>query len=171
MKNRTVGILIIGIVALIGFIIFSFNRALTDIVNTACPHGPSCPMWGSINFQTNVSLAIMAFVAIIGLYLIFFGKEEKVVTKIKTIRPQIEPKKITKEYYQKILRELNDDEKLVFEKIIESEGAIFQSDLVDKTKFSKAKVTRILDKLEGKGLVERRRRGMTNVIILKRGET
>jgi len=28
MKNRIVGILIIGIAALIGFIIFSFNRAL-----------------------------------------------------------------------------------------------------------------------------------------------
>jgi len=128
-------------------------------------------MWGTINFQTNVSLGIMIFIIIIGLYLIFFGKEEKIVTKIKTIRPQIEPKNITKEYYQKIRNKLSDDERLVFDKIIESEGTIFQSDLVDKTKFTKVKVTRILDKLEGKGLVERRRRGMTNVIILKRGET
>ena len=111
----------------------------------------------------------MIFVVIIGLYLIFFGKEEKIITKTKTIRPQIEPKKITKEYYQKILNKLNDDEKLVFDKIIESEGTIFQSDLVDKTKFTKVKVTRLLDKLEGKGLIERKRRGMTNVVILKRG--
>jgi len=67
------------------------------------------------------------------------------------------------------LNKLNDDEKLVFDKIIESEGTIFQSDLVDKTKFTKVKVTRLLDKLEGKGLIERKRRGMTNVVILKRG--
>ena len=58
-------------------------------------------------------------------------------------------------------------EKQIFEKIIESEGTIFQSDLVDKTGFTKVKVTRILDKLEGKKLIERKRRGMTNVVILK----
>jgi len=171
MKNRVVGFIILGIAGLMGFIIFSFNRALTNIVNTSCSHGPTCPMWGVIDFQTNISLGIMVFVMIIGLYLIFFGKEEKIITKVKTVKQQIEPKKITKEQYQKILNKLDNDERLILEKIIESDGAIFQSDLVEKTKFSKVKVTRILDKLEGKGLVERRRRGMTNVVVLKRGET
>jgi TM2 domain-containing membrane protein YozV len=167
MRNRIVGILVIGIAALIGFIIFSFNKALTDIVNSACSHGPSCPMWGTIDFQTNVSIGIMIFIVLIGLYLIFFGEEEKIITKVKTIKQQIEPKRITKENYQEILNKLIADERLVFNKIIESEGAIFQSDLVNKTKLNKVKITRILDKLEGKGLIERRRRGMTNVIILK----
>jgi len=167
MKNQIIGILIIGIAALIGFIIFSFNKALTDIVNTACLHGPSCPMYKTIEFQTNVSIGIMIFVASIGIYLIFFGKEEKIITKVKVLKPQIEPKKITKENYQKIMNTLTKDEKLVLEKVIEAQGAIFQSELVEKTNFSKAKVSRILDKLEGKGLIERRRRGMTNVIIMK----
>ncbi|MCX6818455.1 MAG: MarR family transcriptional regulator [Candidatus Aenigmarchaeota archaeon] len=167
MKNRIVGIIIIGVAALIGFIILSFNMAMTDIVNTSCSHGPECAMWGTINFQTNVSLGIMAFVIVIGLYLIFFGREEKIITKIKTIRPQVELKKITKENYQKIMNNLGKDEKLVLGKIIEAEGALFQSDLVAKTGFSKVKVTRILDKLEGRQLIERKRRGMTNVIILK----
>ncbi|MEM4181788.1 MAG: MarR family transcriptional regulator [Candidatus Pacearchaeota archaeon] len=167
MKNRIAGFMVLGIVALMGFIIFSFNRAMTNIVNKSCEHGPTCPMWGSINFQTNVSIGIMVFIVIVGLYLIFFGKEEKIITKVKAIKQQIEPKKIAKEHYQKILSKLDNDEKQVFEKIIESEGTIFQSDLVDKTKFTKVKITRILDKLEGKGLVERKRRGMTNVVILK----
>jgi uncharacterized membrane protein len=167
MRNKVVGILIIIIAALIGFIIFSFNQAMTSIVNSSCSHGPSCPMWGTINFQTNVSIGIMLFVVVIGLYLIFFSKEEKIVTKIKTIKSQFEPKKITKENYQKVMNSLGSDEKVVFEKVIESKGTIFQSDLVSKTNFPKVKVTRILDKLEGKGLIERRRRGMTNVVILK----
>ncbi|MEM2932889.1 MAG: MarR family transcriptional regulator [Candidatus Pacearchaeota archaeon] len=167
MKNRIVGFIILGIAVLIGYIIFSFNRALTSIVNAICTHGPSCPMSGTIKFQTNVSLGIMIFIIIIALYLIFFGKEEKIITKTRTIRPQIEPRKITKEHYQKILKSLSDDERAVLERIIESEGAIFQSDLVDKAGLSKVKITRILDKLEGRGLVERRRRGMTNVVILK----
>ena len=130
---------------------------MTNIVNTSCTHGPSCPMWGSIRFQTNVSIGIIIFVILIGLYLIIFGKDSEI----------IKPKKIEKEDYERILKALDVEQREVFEKIIEDQGTIFQSDLVDKTKFSKVKVSRILDKLEGRGLIERKRRGMTNVIILK----
>lgn len=167
MKNRIVGILIICIAILIGFIIYSFNTAMTTIVSTSCSHGSDCPMWGTIKFQTNVSIAIMVFVIIIGLYLIFFGQEEIRITKIKTIKQQIEPKNITKENYQKVMSDLSSDEKIVLGKVIEAKGTIFQSDLVENTKFTKVKITRILDRLEGRGLIERKRRGMTNVIILK----
>lgn len=167
MRNKIVGVLIIGIALLIGFVIFSFNRALTDIVNTACSHGPSCPMWGTIDFQTNLSIGVMIFVIGIGLYLIFFGEEERIVTKIRTLKQQIEPNKITKGNYKKIMNTMSNDEKLLFGKIIESQGTVLQSDLIDETGFTKVKVTRVLDRLEGRGLIERKRRGMTNVVILK----
>jgi hypothetical protein len=168
MRNRIVGMIIIGISLLVGFIIYSFNNALKKIVETSCSHGPECPMWGTIDFQTNIGIGVMVFIVLVGLYLIFFGKEEKIITKIRTIKPQAEPpKKVTKENYKEVMKDFDTDEKTVFEKIIESEGSIFQSDLVGKTGMPKVKVTRILDKLEGKGLVERKRRGMTNVVILK----
>jgi uncharacterized membrane protein len=124
-------------------------------------------MWGTIDFQTNLSIAIMVIIVIIGLYLVFFGKEEIRITRFKTLKQQIEPKKITKENYQKVMSTLGKDERVVLEKIINSQGTIFQSDLVESTEFGKVKVTRILDRLEGRGLIERRRRGMTNVIILR----
>jgi hypothetical protein len=76
-------------------------------------------------------------------------------------------KKFSKKHYENEIKILSKDEKNVFEKIIESDGTIFQSELVEKTEFNKVKVTRILDMLEGKNLIERKRRGMTNVIILK----
>lgn len=170
MKNRIIGFLIIGIAALIGFVIFSFNKALTDIVSTSCTHGITCPMWGAINVQTNISLGIMIFIIAIGLYLIFFGTEEKIITKIKKIRQQIKPKKLTIENYKKVMGGLSNDEKLILKKIIESQGTIFQSDLVNKAQFSKVRTTRILDRLEGKDIIERRRRGMTNIVILKHRE-
>ena len=165
MRKRNVGIIIIGIAVLIGFIIFSFNKAMSTIVSTSCAHGTSCPMWGTINFQTNVGIGILIFIILVGLYLIFFSKEEKIITK--TVKEQIKPKKITKENYEKVMKDLNNEEKQVLEKIIEAEGTIFQSDLVDKSGFTKVKVTRILDKLEGRDVLERKRRGMTNVVILK----
>ncbi len=167
MKNRIVGVLIIGIALLIGYITYSFNRALKEIVDATCSHGETCPMVSTIEFHTNFSIAIIAFVVIIGLYLIFFGKEERIITKVKTVREQIKQKQITKENFQEVMQSMKDDEKQVFEKVIEAQGTVFQSDLVEKTGMSKVKVTRILDKLEGKGLIERRRRGMSNVIVLK----
>jgi len=167
MRNKIAGLVILGIDLLIGFIIFIFNRALTAIVSTSCSHGSSCPMWGTIHAQTSVSIGIMAFVALIGLYLVFFGEETRIVTKIKRVKEQLEPKKITKQNYEKIMKVLSPDEKIVLEKVIESEGTVFQSALIEKTGLTKVKITRILDRLEGKDLVERKRRGMTNVIILK----
>jgi len=42
-----------------------------------------------------------------------------------------------------------------------------ESDLVEKSGLSKVRITRILDKLEARGVLERRRRGMTNAVVLK----
>ena len=50
---------------------------------------------------------------------------------------------------------------------MEEHRTIFQADLIEKTGFGKAKMTRILDRLEGKGFVERKRRGMTNVVVIR----
>ncbi|MFH0869828.1 MAG: hypothetical protein V1866_02115 [archaeon] len=167
MRNKIAGLVILGIDVLIGFIIFIFNRALTTIVETSCSHGSSCPMWGTIRAQTTVSIGIMAFIALIGLYFVFFGEEVRIITRIKKVREQLEPKKFTKENYENIMKALSPDEKMVLEKVIESEGTVFQSALIEKTGLTKVKITRILDRLEGKDIVERKRRGMTNVIILK----
>ncbi|MFH1439213.1 MAG: MarR family transcriptional regulator [Candidatus Woesearchaeota archaeon] len=167
MKNKIVGIIIIFISILIGFIIYSFDKALEEIHTMACSHGNTCPMLGSLEVQTKISITIMIFVIVIGLYLIFFGKEEKIVREIKTIKEQIEPRNITLENYEKFMHKLNPDEKGILTRIIESKGTIFQSEIVEKTDFSKVKITRVLDKLEGMGIIERKRRGMTNVVILK----
>jgi uncharacterized membrane protein len=44
---------------------------------------------------------------------------------------------------------------------------MFQSELVEKTGYSKSKVSLILDRLEAKRILERKRRGMTNAVVLK----
>ncbi|MFH1106060.1 MAG: hypothetical protein V1731_02515, partial [Candidatus Aenigmatarchaeota archaeon] len=145
MKNRVVGFLVIGIALLIGFVIYSFNKALTDIVNTACSHGAECPMWGSIEFQTNISIGVMALIVLIGLYLVFFGQDERIITKFKRIQTKPEKKELTKESYTETMKTLDAEGKLVLEKIIEAQGTMFQSDIVEKTGLNKVKVTRILD--------------------------
>ena len=171
MQNRIVGIIVVCISVLIGFIILSFNIALKKIVNESCSHGSDCPMWGNIDFHTNISIALMIIILLVGLYLIFFSREEKIITrietKIKKVKEQVKPKQLTKENYKQVMSKMEEDDKKVFEKVLDSQGSIMQSELVEKTGFTKVKISRILDKLEGRALIERKRRGMTNVVVLK----
>lgn len=163
MKNRNVGFLITGIAIVIGIIILIFNFGLKSIVSQTCSHGASCSMYNTISIQTWISLAIALLVLIIGLFFIFSKESEKIV--IKKIKPyaELKPKKFDKES----LKNLNEDEKNIVNLVLENNGSIFQSEIVEKTGLSKVKVTRILDGLEGKGLIERKRRGMTNIILIK----
>jgi uncharacterized membrane protein len=129
-------------------------------------------MWGSIDFQTNVGLGLLVFVVLVGIYLIFFAKDDPQVIKevqkeVRIIKSQVKPKKLDKKYFENILSKLDSEEKLVLEKVIAAQGSVFQSQLVSTTGLTKVKITRILDRLEGKALIERKRRGMTNVVILK----
>lgn len=66
------------------------------------------------------------------------------------------------------LRLLDGDKRKVFSEIVEAGGEILQSDLHTQTGFPKAKITRILDYLETKGLIFRKSHGMTNKIVINR---
>jgi len=69
------------------------------------------------------------------------------------------------------LRLLDADERLLFIEVKEKGGAALQKDLGHRDGFSRTKVTRVLDRLESKGLVVREREGMTNrVRLLTRGD-
>lgn len=59
---------------------------------------------------------------------------------------------------------LSGDERKMFRRIVDGGGEVLQRDLVAEGTFSKAKVTRLLDKLERKDLVVRSRYGSTNKV-------
>ncbi len=62
------------------------------------------------------------------------------------------------------LRLLTGDEQSLYRRIVAAGGTLLQKDLVRIGLFSGPKVTRILDRLEAKGLIARERHGMTNRI-------
>lgn len=167
MKNKNVGFLIIGISILVGFIVWLFNRTLKNIVSSTCVHGPACSMYSSISVQTWISLAIVALIFVIGLFFVFSKETEKIVVKKIRLNEKTNEKAKKERVNASLLKELSNEERKIMHLILENNGTIFQSEIVEKTGFSKVKVTRLLDKLEGKQLIERRRRGMTNVVILK----
>jgi uncharacterized membrane protein len=92
------------------------------------------------------------------IYLLLIGKNEHIQNRGLSIR----------ETWNNLLENLsNDDEKELVQLIIAEGGTIFQSQLVEKSGYSKSKVSLVLDRLEARNILERRRRGMSNVIILK----
>ena len=55
----------------------------------------------------------------------------------------------------------------MFKAIMDTGGEALQKDLIQRTKMSNAKVSRVLEKLEQKGVVSKERHGSTNKIRIK----
>jgi len=66
------------------------------------------------------------------------------------------------------LKYLDEGEREIVRILIDAGGSMLQRDIARSGNFSKATVTRILDRLESKGVVERLRHGTTNKIVLKK---
>jgi len=161
MENKNIGWFLLAVSILIMIFTFFYSNALDDAVRTSCflQHGDveSCEMFDSVTKQTYFALAIAGVLLIVSLFLIFSKPDEKIIVK------KIKEKKVEKKVD---LSSFRPEEKQVYN-LVKENNAIFQADLIEKTEFSKARMTRIVDKLEGAGLVERKRRGMTNVVVLK----
>lgn len=66
-----------------------------------------------------------------------------------------------------VLRLLTGDERIMFKAVMDSGGEALQKDLILRTKMSNAKVSRLLDRLEEKGVVTKERHGSTNKVRIK----
>ena len=161
MENKNVGWMLLGTSVLIVILVFFFNDMLMESVRSSCfiQHGDvqSCRIYVSVNLPASVVLSISGLLVILSLFMIFSKAEERVIVR------KIKDKKIERKVD---LSSFRPEEKQVYG-FVKENGAIFQAELIEKTGFSKARMTRIVDKLEGSGLVERKRRGMTNVVVLK----
>lgn len=83
----------------------------------------------------------------------------------------ISPEATTEEMSDFAIRLLDGDERSLMRAIVEAKGTILQRDLVRITSFSDAKVSRLLDRLEDRGLIVRERHGMSNRVRLTLHET
>ncbi|HJW96857.1 MAG TPA: hypothetical protein VJ485_01710 [archaeon] len=155
---REAGISLIAVSAVLFLIMLSVTGELNKLMYAECAHPPGevCPMESSLPVQSYAGFTLDFVVAGFGGFLIYKSRQSE--------KFALDRKKET----EKTLKELDGDEKKVYETIAGSDGVVFQSDIVDKTEFPKVKVTRILDRMEHKGLVERRRRGMSNIVLLKK---
>jgi len=145
-----------GIAIVMVILVLLFNSVLRDKIGLICSHGPTCEMYTDVNVQTWISLSIVAIVFIIGLVIMFTKPREKIIIK----KVQEKKKKLD-------LSGLDKDERKVIDILQQESGGMFQASLMEKLEIGKVKMTRLLDKLEAKQLIERKRRGMNNILILK----
>lgn len=160
-RNRQIGYGLIALSMLL-LVILSFVKAGVDregaYLCEVVSKDPSfnmedCPVHNDNNSWLILGAFGLSFIILgTGVYLLFMQE--------KQVGQKIEPKEVDES-------QLDEEEKRFYTLIKEGNGSKYQTDIIRETGYSKVKVTRILDRLEGKGIIERRRRGMTNVIFLK----
>lgn len=157
---RYVGIVLIVLSIVLFVIMYNFSNTMLEIIDSGqigvCESFEACPHVMILN-QAYVGYFLSFVILIIGIFLVIYGGKKGA---------ELEPAG-KKDKWEDVVKTLKGDEKEIYEKIIISEGVIFQSDLVEQSGFPKAKISRILDKMEARGLLERKRRGMANAVVLK----
>ena len=160
MKSQQLGIIILVLSVLsIGLLLYAkvqIDRHLLESCAATCGgNGDSCTMNFCPYRQSNNVSWIPVFASIlvsalggIGLYLALLPPEKFVEQK---------------EYN---LSTLTNEEKNLFYRIQQDKQGLYQSKLAEELGVSKVHMTRLLDRLEGLGLVERKRRGLTNIVVV-----
>ncbi len=114
----------------------------------------TCPAHQS-NFSWMIVLAFGVGFLLLGVGIYFFLLHRNPAVEEKAAFKSVDTSK------------LDAQEKTIYDFLNSKEGSVYQTDLIKETGFSKVKITRLLDRLESKGIVERKRRGMANIIVLK----
>ncbi len=173
-ENKTLASIIVVLLLMFAAAVFFYNRTLNDLAGGSCSDSSvNCPHEKIVETQ-NIVIAVL-----IGVLIIVAGGLAYVVYRKK--KGQIEAGQSALHHYEhahdlhQVPQEkkpidkskLDDDEKKVISILESAQGSTFQYEMIKRSGFSKVKVSRVLDKLEQKGLIERKRRGMANLVVIK----
>jgi uncharacterized membrane protein len=172
-RNRNEGLLVAILVISVVLVVAGLIWA--SMTNEMMMGGMMGHSNSSTGFPVGTSMFLVgALLVIVIVVLLFLGRGREVsyvqpqpTAYYQPAAPQHSTSPVTEEDMQKLtLRLLNGDERKLFRRIHEAGGEVLQKDLVAEGTFSKAKVTRLLDKLENKSLVVRERYGSTNRVFI-----
>lgn len=161
-ENRTMAGILAIVLILFAVAVFFYNQTLNNLAAGTCTDaGSNCPHEKIVETQ---NIVIAALILVIGTIVVWIFYQ----LYAKKLSPHATEQKTAPKEQKKIdATALDSDEKKVLEVVQAGSGSAFQSEIVGKLGYTKVKVSRILDKMEQKGLVERKRRGMANLVVLK----
>jgi len=163
--------ILISSILLIFSVLLLIDRLLaTGPVQLIMEDGKAIPIEGASYFSFNEVLLLIITAWLGGmsfLYIIQFSREKE--TPDISIKEAKEITEIPESKSSALMAAniLEGDEKILFQNIIDNDG-ILQRELVMKTGFSEPKVSRLLDRIERRGLIMRQRNGMGNRVLLKK---
>jgi uncharacterized membrane protein len=149
MRNKSKinsSLIVIAIITLFIFII-SFTVFYTE-ENFSAVCGCKLPIWVII-------ISITSFGMFMGSLVYYFLNRN--ILKEKTD---------TRNSINKLLSLMEDDEKRILNFIIKNSGQVYQSQISKELSNDKVKVSRILNHLEKKEIIERKKKGITNTVIM-----
>ena len=158
LERNQLASLIVAVGALVGFIaLLLVSLRIGEQGHNSCPAiGEGCSVIGHIPGESFLGLGALAIVAVAGAFM-----------AIKPHKPDAKQAKPIVRQVPESAAKLKGEEKAVYDLLVRHEGTVFQGDIIKELGYSKVKTSRILDRLEANGLVERRRRGMANMVIAK----
>jgi uncharacterized membrane protein len=157
LQTKTLGVLIVIFAIGMAFVSVppTIQRAVADAAACTSTNGTPMTWYEHLPAEFFLSVSFVIIMGVIGTFLSLRSHDREKMDKAMVMK------------LNEVKKKLKGDEKTIYETVANNEGVIFQSELVEKVGFPKTKVSRILDKLEGKGLIERRRRGLSNIILIK----
>lgn len=132
-----------------------FVETSPDLSMEECPAHDSNTSWLLL-----AGFGIAFLVLVSGFYMLFLPAKGK----LEEHSPAKEHQQAEKEIN---VSSFSEEEKRIYELLKLNQGSIYQSDLIKETGLTKVKISRLLDRLEGKSIIDRKRRGMTNIVVLK----
>ncbi|MBD3312574.1 MarR family transcriptional regulator [archaeon] len=150
MKNRNIGLMLMGVTSLIVLLAWSYDLALSNIINTSCSHGLTCPMYQTLAAQRVFSIILIIIIVGVSSYLLL-------IDKVRTYQ-----------WMKKVKLAVSGKERELYKLLKANNNNMKQSRLIEELGVSKVKMTRILNRLEKKGLVTRKRSGIGNIVKLRK---
>ncbi|MFA6213800.1 MAG: MarR family transcriptional regulator [Candidatus Micrarchaeia archaeon] len=166
---------LVGVVAILLLLfvaaVFFYSRTLNELAAGSCSEDASaCAHAKIVETQNSIIAALVAVIATMAVWLgynAYFAKPEESKSAPGKPAESTEARRAPARKQRLSADSLDADEARVVAVVNSAGGSVFQSDIMKTTGFSKVKVSRLLDRLEQKGLLERKRRGMTNLVVAK----
>ena len=162
-ENKTMIGVIAIVLALFAVTVFFYNQTLNNLAATSCTDMNSCPHEKIVETQNIIIAALLIVIVLMAGWLVYSAyskKEEKMGVAEPAAKEKHNPRKVD-------ASSLDDEERKILAFLQMRRGSVFQSEIQTRTGFSKVKVSRLLDKMEQKSIIERKRRGMANLVVLR----
>lgn len=142
--------MLLVIIVITNVLNYSYDNALSSLEDKQCCSSElSCPTHANLDVQRIFNIILTLIVIGISAYFI----------SVDYLR--------TRFYLKKTKIAISGDERQIYDYLREHANKAEQSELIRTFGITKVKMTRVLNRLEKKGVIERKRSGLGNIIELK----